>query len=253
MILISRVKYIIFNTLIILGMTVFGFIGYIYIVPFNKSSGETFLFVSLIFAITLCVEFYLSVKKSKNVSNEIDKLIHLSSVGGFTPGSSLKRLGKLGDQINHLYYSLNQMNIKRSLKISTQTTLIDFVTTNTLLPLIISDPLGKILYVSKAFIDKKNMLKSECIENTITSILPDLDIQTLIGKLNTTHTYTEYHESKETIEIYPITNKYSDIAYLIFIFGKHTIYFLEKKPEKEQLIHSLLKKITSIDLHHRKG
>jgi len=253
MILIPRVKYIIVNTIIILGVPAFGFIGYIYIAPFNKSSGETFLFGSVIFAITLCVVFYLSLKKSKNVSNEIDKLIHLSSIGGFTPGSSLKRLGKLGDQINHLYYYLNQMNIKRSLKISAQTTLIDFITTNTILPLIITDPLGKILYVSKAFIDKKNMLKSECIANTITSILPDLDMQTLIGKLSATHTYTEYHEIKETIEIYPITNKYSEIAYLVYIFGKHMIHFLEKKPEKEQLIHSLLKKITSIDLHHIKG
>lgn len=253
MILIHRVKYIIVNTLVILGIPAFGFIGYIYIAPFKKDSGETFLFGSVIFAIILCIVFYLSLKKSKNVSNEIDKLIHLSSVGGLTPGSSLKRLGKLGEQINHLYYYLNQMNIKRSLKISTQTTLIDFVTTNTLLPIIITDPLGKILYVSKTFIDKKNMLKSECIENTITSILPELDMQTLIGKLNTTHTYTEYHEIKETIEIYPITNKYSEIAYLVYIFGKHMIHFSEKKPEKDQLIHSLLKKITSIDLHHKKG
>ncbi len=245
MILIPRIKFFILNLTAMAGILFLGIMGYVYVSPSSKSEGETFFFVSLLIAGLVFIMFLKTLSRSRNISKEMDRLIHLSSIGGFTPGTSLKRLGKLGKQIDSLYYHLSTMNKKRALKITAQSTLIDFLATNSAIPLAVTDPTGEILYTSRVFLEKSSTARTEITGKNITSVFPELDMQTVTGDIESSHTFTEYSEGKETVEIYPITSKYGEISYLIFIFGKHGIQFSHKKTEKEQPLHSFLRKIVS--------
>ncbi len=245
MIIIPRSKYIILSLAAITGVLFLGILGYLYINPDNKILSETFLFISLLIALFLIIMLFQTMFKSRNVKKEMDKLIHLSSIGGFTPGTSLKSFGELGEQISRLYYHLSLMNKKRALKIGSQKILLEFITNNFQSPVFVTDPTGKILYASKALLDKKEINRTDLIESDIKTILPELDIQSLTGEFETTHTFTEYDKTRENIRIYPITNHHNDIAYLVFIFGKQMLYFSEKKLEKDRILHSFLKKLVS--------
>lgn len=85
MIIIPRSKYIILSLAAITGVLFLGILGYLYINPDNKILSETFLFISLLIALFLIIMLFQTMFKSRNVKKEMDKLIHLSSIGGFTP------------------------------------------------------------------------------------------------------------------------------------------------------------------------
>ncbi len=245
MILIPRIKFFILNLVSAAGILLMGIMGYVYVSPSSKSRGETFFFVSLLITSLVFIMFLRALAKSRNISKEMDRLIHLSSIGGFTPGTSLKRLGKLGKQIDSLYYHLSTMNKKRALKITAQSTLIDFLATNSAIPLAVTDPTGEILYTSRVFLEKSSTSRTEITGKNISAVFPEIDMQTITGDIGTSHTFTEYSEGKETVEIYPVTSKYGEISYLIFVFGKHKIQFSAKNSEKEQPLYSFLRKVVS--------
>ncbi len=245
MILVSGKKYILLSFAALAGALSLGIIGYLYMVPFEKITAERFLFICLLITLTLGTILGFILFRSKNITKEMDRLIHLSSIGGFTQGTSLKKFGDLGLQISELYYHLSLMNKKRALKISSQKILLDFITANFHLPLLVTDPPGGILYVSKTFTDMRAIKKSTLINSSISTLLPGIDIQVLLSKLTIAHTFFEYEDTRDPVKIYPISNSNNEIAYLVFIFGKQVLFFSEKKIEKERSIHSFLKKLVS--------
>lgn len=245
MIIIPRIKFLIITLLSLSGMIFLGLTGYRYIASFDKAGGESFFYTSLVITVFITVLFLQSILRSRNISKQMDRLIHLSSMGEFSPGTSLKRLGKLGDQIDSLYYHLNSINKKRALKIRSQASLIDFITTNSQIPVITTDPAGKILYVSKQFMDKNNVSRSGISGKSIDQFLPNLDVRSLCEEMDKTHTFSEYKGVKDTVEIYPVTDIYGETAYLVFIFGKHRIQFSLAHDSKQQSVYSFLKKVVS--------
>ena len=246
MVNVSRNKFMFLNILSITAIVVLGSAGYRYMVSSSKKDAETFLFGAIIFSLLITILFLHSLIKSRDISKEMERLIHLSSIGGFTPGTSLKRLGKLGEQINDLYFHMNSMSKKRSTKIIAQSALIDFVTTNAHLPMATTDPTGKILYVSKYFLDKNNTVKNEVVDKSIDFFLPDISIKTLYDEMNTSHTFSEYKGKKESAEIYPVTGSNNEIAYLVFVFDKHKIQTTHQvKDIKHKSLYSILKKVVS--------
>ncbi len=246
MINISRTKFSFLSILSISGIIILGAAGYRYIAAFSKKDAETFLFGAIVFSLLITILFLHSLIKSRDISKEMERLIHLSSIGGFTPGTSLKRLGKLGDQINDLYFHMNSMSKKRSTKIIAQSALIDFVTTNAQIPMVTTDPTGKILYVSKSFLDKNGTVKNEIADKSIDHFLPNISIKTLYDEMNTSHTFSKYKGNKESAEIYPVTGSNNEIAYLVFVFDKHKIQTSHHvKDIKHKSLYSFLKKVVS--------
>ncbi len=245
MINISRNRFLVINILSLSGVTILGITGYRYLRAFNKADAESFLFAALLIALVIIVFFSHALIKSRNISREMAKLIHLSSIGGFTPGTSLKRLGKLGEQINDLYYHLNSMSKKRSMKITSQAALLDFITTNAQIPVVTTDSTGRILYSSKTLLDRNNTAKNEIINKEIEHLLPNINIATVYNEMSVSHTVFKYTEDKEPVEIYPITGEGNEIAYLVFVFGKHMIQLTHVKDIKPKSIYSFLKRVVS--------
>lgn len=245
MVNISRNRFLFINILSLAGIGILGTAGYRYLISFNKADAETFLFSALILSLIIILLFSHALIKSRNISREMEKLIHLSSIGGFTPGTSLKRLGKLGEQINDLYFHLNSMSKKRSIKITSQSALIDFITTNAQIPVVTTDSTGKILYVSKALIDKNNTTKNDIIDKGIVHLLPNIKITAVYHEMTIAHTLLKYSGDKEPVEIYPVTGDGNEIAYLVFVFGKHMIQQTHVKETKPKSIYSFLKRVVS--------
>ncbi len=246
MINVSRTKFLFLSIFSLSGIIILGAAGYRYITAYSKKDAETFLFGAIIFSLLITILFLHSLIKSRDISREMERLIHLSSIGGFTPGTSLKRLGKLGEQINDLYFHMNSMSKKRSTKIIAQSSLIDFVTTNTQIPLVTTDPTGKILYASKSFLDKNDTAKNEVVNKSIDQFLPNISIKTLYDEMNASHTFSKYKGNKESAEIYPVTGSNNEIAYLVFVFDKHKIQASHQiKDTKHKTLYSFLKKVVS--------
>ena len=245
MIIVPRNRYILLLVTVLAGTISLGVIGYLYLISIEKTTAETFLYIDVLITLVLAILLFYILSKSKNVTKEMDRLIHLSSIGGFTQGTSLKKFGKLGTQISELYYHLSLMNKKRAIKIHSQKLLLEFITANFSLPLLVTDPTGGILYASKTFTDKREVNKPSLLDTNISTILPGIDLQVLISKLETLHTFIEYEKPKDPVKIYPIPNGNNEIAYLVFIFGKQVLFFSEKKIDKERIIHTFLKKLIS--------
>ncbi len=245
MIIVSRNKYIFLSVVVLAGIIYLGITGYIQIKAIGKIPAETFLFTSLVILLLLGIILSSILMKSKNITKEMKRLIHLSSIGGFTQGTSLKKFGSLGSQISELYYHLSLMNKKRAAKINSQKQLLEFIVSNFHLPLLVSDPTGGILYTSNVFTDKNEVKRTDLIDAPVTTILPELDIQVLLSKLETLHTFIEYDKGKSPVTIYPIHNNNNEIAYLVFIFGKQVLFFSEKKTDRERTIHTFLRNLIS--------
>lgn len=245
MIIVPKVRYILLTLSASTGIIVPGIWGYRYLSVYSKEKSESLLFLSIILSVIFLVFMFHILVKSKNITREMEELIHLSSIGGFSPRASLKSFGKLGDQISRLYYHLSLMNKKRSLKIGSQKFLLDFIVNNFSSSLLVTDAAGTILYASSIFAEKKSLHKTGVIEKNITVFFPEMDIQILLKGLEATHTVTEYEGGKEAVKIYPVKNEENEISYLVFLFGRQTLSFSEKGNDREGKMHNFLKRFSS--------
>ncbi len=231
MILVRRWLYYTLGAVVCLGVLGAGVLGYYSVqtvaagsAEYARFVAERFLFTTLTAAVILCIIFVYIALRSLSIDRELDKIIELNRFQDFSPEKSMNKLGIIGKKITALYYQLNTLNEKKSLKISAQSELLAFLTNNLELPLAICDVTGTVIWVSPSFLEKIGKTRPEIVGGRIDSIIPDISVQNILFELGRSHSFLEKSAGKSTVTCYPVYNRRNELTYLALALGKKAVY-----------------------------
>jgi PAS domain-containing protein len=181
---------------------------------------EQFLYISLVCFSVIAVSFLFFAGRTRYISKELDKMIELNKYGDFSPELSMKKLGKIGEKITLLYFRLNALNEKKSLKISALYDLVEFLVGNTDLPMLVTDVQGKITSVSRSYTEKYEQTRTELMGRNIVQSLPDIPFQDIIIEMDKKGMSIDKELGKIPISIFPVFNYARELSYLVWIFER---------------------------------
>jgi transcriptional regulator with PAS, ATPase and Fis domain len=111
----------------------------------------------------------------------------------------------------------------KTLRISALAAVNAFLLNNTRLALLITDITGKISSLSARCLEKLKIEAGSAVGKHITEILPELDFQPVISKLEKQHTELVLSDLKDTPTLYPIFNRKNELSNIICILGKEEV------------------------------
>ncbi|MEW5814485.1 MAG: hypothetical protein AB1798_03685 [Spirochaetota bacterium] len=248
MILINKKSAFIFIILTIMLIFSLGLIGYFSFAKAKNFSpdgvkfvAEELLFISIVSSVILILLYAWIIIRSRNILNELDKVIKVYRNGGFTPAASFKKLGKIGRKIELLYHELDALNEKKSLKISALAELNEFFVNNIKLPLLVADASGVIVQASSELLDKLGLNKGDLLNNLIDNVFPNLSYQSIILELERKKSEVMEKFGSKALAFYPILNKSNQLAYSVCVLEMHPpLSYTRRKDKKEEAAASKL-------------
>ncbi len=231
MILINKKLLMILAIVVITASLGAGIFGYYKIIGSEGLSGEElryqaeiFLFYFFVTAIVLIIGFASLLIRVRNVDNKLDRLIEMSRYSDIYPAKHFVGLGPLGDRLRLLYRNINNLNIRKTMKISALANLNEFMMNNIKLPMLVTDVTGSILYSSSSFSEKINSTKGDLKFTKIDSIFPELNIPVLMLELSRQHVPVEKESNRTKITCYPVHNVSAEMNYVVFVTDKKATY-----------------------------
>lgn len=189
----------------------------------RKLHAENLLYLTLISSILLAFCYGVLFARSRSIIKEIDKIIELTRVGNISIQESLKKIGIIGRKIRTLYENLNDLNEKKSLKISSLSGLIAFLLGNVDLSLLVTDATGKVTDVSQRFKERSEDDGGSAVGKNINDILPELPFEEIATALERQHNLIQ-RQIREPFSFYPIFNRAGDMSHVVCIIGRQRIY-----------------------------
>ncbi len=233
MIIISKRDILLLGLLTVATILVLGIIGYRFFLSPESASrlgvkltAERFLFIAVVVASFITLLFGATLVRSRNVSKEIEKMIEMTGSDDYKPDISLRKLGALGRQISRLYTRINELNRKLALRLGSQAALVSFLVGNMTQPVLVSNVLGQIQYISKGYVERKKINRSELLGTFVENLSSDIVTQSILSKVSTGHSAIDLalEKEKEQLTIHPIFNRNGDVSYLVFDFS-HEHFF----------------------------
>jgi signal transduction histidine kinase len=200
-----------------------------------KIRGETVLYLSIVFAVAILLAFSIVLLRSRNIFRELDKISDMTRYGNFSIEGSLGRIGPLGEKILQLNQRLTELNAMKSLRISSLASINAFLLNNSRLALLVTDITGKITNASARCLEKLKKETGEVVGRYVTEVLPELDYQSAIGKIEKQHGELELSDLKESPTLYPVFNSKNELSNIICILGKEEIVTKISKHAEERL------------------
>jgi len=188
-----------------------------------KIRGETVLYLSFVFSAAILLAFSLVLLRSRNISRELDKISDMTRYGNFSIEGSLGRLGPLGQKILQLNQRLTELNAMKSLRISSLASINAFLLNNSRLALLVTDITGKITNISARCLEKLKKETGEVVGRHVTEVLPELDFQTSVSKIEKQPGELELSDLKESPTLYPVFNSKNELSNIICVLGKEEI------------------------------
>ena len=188
-----------------------------------KIRGETVLYLSIVFSSAILLAFAIVLLRSRNIFRELDKISDMTRYGNFSIQESLGRIGPLGEKILQLNQRLTELNAMKSLRISSLASINSFLLNNSRLALLVTDITGKITNVSARCLEKLKKETGEVTGRHITEVLPDLDFQSSVAKIEKQRGELELAELKESPTLYPVFNSRNELSDIICVLGKEEI------------------------------
>lgn len=189
----------------------------------GKSQAELVLFLSIAAATCLVIALLVTSGRTRHISRELDKMIALNHFGEFSPEIAMKKLGTIGEKITLLYFRLNVLNEKRSLKISALADLVDLLALNLEVPLFVSDISGEILYISRRATERFEKSRAELLNTTIGKLFPKVNLESLVTQLDRAAGTQKMEHRELPITTVPVFNRRSELTYIVWVLAKEGI------------------------------
>lgn len=236
MIIISKRDILLLGLITVATVLVLGIIGYrFFLHPESvsrlgfKLTGERFLFIAIVVATLIALLYGTTLVRSRSVSRELEKMIELTGSEEYKPEISLRKLGPLGRQISRLYARLSELNRKLALRIGSQSSLVAFLLGNMTQPVLVTDVLGKIQYISKGYIETKKANRSELLGSFVEDLSSDIVTQTILSRASASHAAVDVElvKEKEKARVHPVFNRDGEVSYLVFDFSRDHFFSRE--------------------------
>jgi transcriptional regulator with PAS, ATPase and Fis domain len=152
-----------------------------------KYHAENAVFVSIVFVLCVAVLYLVMIRKSVRVFRELEKISQLSHQGRYYSGDFTRRLGKLGDRIDHLFLELNNLNEAKSLKIGVISETNRFLLQHCELRLCIVDVKGAVQYCSSRFVEGLRATMNDVLGKNIADLVQDLRFEERLREIEREH------------------------------------------------------------------
>ncbi|MBN1697266.1 MAG: hypothetical protein JW881_07115 [Spirochaetales bacterium] len=239
MLVIRQRRLVVFIFIILIIITVIGIRGYLIIGESSrydnderKYQAELFLYTAVLSdaVCLLCVLFIL--QGNKNIIRQLDKLIELSHAHVTYSTKGLEKLGDIGGKIKELCHTIDDLNERQALKISTQSSLITRLLSLIPSPIIVTDTAGKVTGVSGAYGKSFAYEKEHEAIHSIGDILPSFDFRSIID-YHTENPDENPFVINGTITVHTISNKKGDASQFL-ILPSGTLTIPPDKPVKKK-------------------
>ena len=198
----------------------------------TKSRAETVLFVGILLSTIMFLSLIFAAGRTRRISRELDKMIAVNKYGDFSPEMSLKRFGRIGEQITLLYFRLNALSEKRSLKISALSDLVQILISNVATPLVVSGPTGEIAYANSSGGIHLGTSRSELQSSNIGDVLDWIDIHEVVARLERGRATLNLHGPVGETHVVPTYNRLQELSYLVWVLEPGG--FRVDKPENSE-------------------
>ncbi len=199
-----------------------------------KARGESVLYISISGAAVILVAFAATAWRTLSLYRELDKLIELNKRGDFSPELSMKKLGPIGERITLLYFSLNALNERKTLKISALSELTGFLIDNIDMPLLATDVQGYIRYVSRPVADQMGRPRSELISKNVEEVFPDVPFRDSVLELDRRKSSVDLEEHKTPLTLAAIRDRRNQLSYVVWLFGG-AVHLPESSSKQEKV------------------
>lgn len=179
-----------------------------------RFAAEEYLFAGILLSLIIIAAFIFLILRSRNISRELDRLIRQEKLNPASTKAGLLKLGVIGDKLNLLYRQIDEVSEMRGLKISALSNTAEFLSSNLNKSIIITDVTGKILQISRGYIDRSGVRRSEILERNIESIINGVDIKTVLSRLEKKRLPTSISIRGLEYTWIPIYNRNNEISYI---------------------------------------
>ena len=186
-----------------------------------KGDAETFLYAAIVAAGVLTASLIVLAGRTEYISRELDKMVTLNRHGDFSPEISMKKLGRIGEKITLLYFTLNALNEKRSLKISALSDLVQILANNVNAPILITDVTGAVIYANKRIAERLELHRSELINKNVNDLITGTSFQDVIAQLDRSNASYEFESGGVPTVVVPVDNRMNELSYVIWSFGRY--------------------------------
>jgi len=199
----------------------------------SKLQSEIFVYLAIVFSIVLLLAYGVVLLRSRNLYRELDRLIELTRFGNISMDDTLKKIGKLGDKIRLVYSQLNELNRKRSLKISVLSRINEFLLGNIDLSCLVLDATGRITEASRRFLETRGVQKADVVGQSSGAVLEDISFGDIVQELEKERRMVEL-DTREPAGFLPIFNRLGELSQVICVLGKEKLYVrpVSDKPER---------------------
>ena len=257
MIQIRRILFVLLILLACAGVLFFGIRDYLVISSSASVSArelkiraETVLYLSIVFSAALALFYTVVMVRSRNIFRELDKISDMTRYGNFSIDESLYRIGPLGEKILQLNQRLTELNAMKSLRISSLVSINAFLLNNSRLALLVTDITGKITSTSARCLEKLNKEKAEVVGHHLTEMLPELDFQSTVARIEKQRGEMELSDLKDSPTLYPVLNSNNELSNIICVLGREEIVTkisrrAEERPRPVSQVGKLVRKYFS--------
>ena len=198
----------------------------------EKSRAESVLFAGIVISTLMLLALVVVAGRTRRISRELDRMIAVNRYGEFSPEMSLKRFGRIGEKITLLYFRLNALSEKRSLKISALSELTQILMTNVATPLFVTGPTGEIEYANSSGGAHLGTTRSELKNSNVGDVFDWIDLHEVVARLERTHAAQNLNGPNGEIHVVPSFNRLQELSYLVWVL--EPAGFNVDKPENSE-------------------
>jgi len=188
--------------------------------PAAKVASERVLFISII-ASAVCLSVQLAVLvRSTRLSNQLDRLVEMNRLSGYSAEVALNRMGDVGPKIATLYAQMSELSEKKSRKIAALTTLNDYLMNVMSQLVIVADATGRVVQASKPVFDRLEKVRTDVVGQHIDDLIPNAEAASAIREMDKSHMPVVRERRGDSLVFSPVIDRDNHVAYLVIVLTR---------------------------------
>ena len=180
-----------------------------------KLLAERVLLVGIIGSSLMAVLGVVVAVRAFRLSAQLDKLVEMNRLTGFSPEVALGHMGDVGAKIRALYAQLSDLSEKKSLKISSLMALTDHLLATTRDMIVVADASGHIVRTSRPLLDRLGENRKDVVGLHLDSLIPGAEAGSAIIEMSRTRTPLVRERRGDSLVFTPVINRAGDVTYLV--------------------------------------
>ena len=183
-----------------------------------RFQAEKVLFSGVILTCIVIAAFITVLIKSRNINRDLNKLVRQNRLNPEATGPGLLKLGETGQKLNQLYQQIEEISIKRGLKISALSKVNEFLSHNIAESIVLIDVSGRVIQASLGYLEKNGLNRTEAVDHQLPLLsVGGVELLSIISRLEKKPLPIETEIDGITCRWVPLYNSANEISYIAVI------------------------------------